>query len=180
MTCNEAEAKTWAKSACDHSVHTEASGRAIARHCPRRRVMNQQEIAERSIVDRYVLGQLSERELLEFEEYYFDHPEVLKEIALAEVMRDGLRSTQQPQAAQSLASWSQRLLAHLTTPAWSLGATAAAVVLAGVLTVQTIQGPLVAGSHTQGSGSVLPVVADVSLVRMRGAQGAPPVVQIKA
>jgi hypothetical protein len=45
------------------------------------------EITARSIVDRYVRGDSPRKELYEFEEYYFDHPEVLKEIALTEVMR---------------------------------------------------------------------------------------------
>jgi len=140
--------------------------------------MDQQEITARSIVDRYVRGELSEEELYEFEEYYFDHPEVLKEIALTEVMREALRAAQRPRPAEAVESWSQHLLRYISTPQWSLGATTAAVVLAGILAVETLQGPLLGGFRPR-SASVMPVVAELSLVRMRGAQGAPPVVQIK-
>ncbi len=142
--------------------------------------MDQQEITARKMVDRYVRGELSEEELYEFEEYYFDHPEVLKEIALTEVMREALRAAPAMQAPKAAETWSQRLLASIATPQWSLAATAASLVLAGVLAVETLQGPFTAGLRPQGSGSVIPIVADVSLVRMRGIQGAPPTVQLKA
>lgn len=141
--------------------------------------MNQQEIEERSIVDRYVRGELSEEELYEFEEYYFEHPEVLKDIALTEVMREALRAAPRPRPAEAVESWPQRLLGYISTPRWSLGATTAAVVLAGLLTVETLRGPRVGDSHPS-SASVMPIVAEFSLVRMRGTQGAPPILQIKA
>jgi anti-sigma factor RsiW len=142
--------------------------------------MDQQEITARNMVDRYVRGELSEEELYEFEEYYFEHQEVLKDIALTEVMREALRAAPRPRPAEAVESWPQRLLGYISTPKWSLGATTAAVVLAGVLIVEALQGPRVGDSRPR-SASVMPVVAELSLVRMRGAQGgAPPVVQIKA
>jgi len=145
-------------------------------------MMDEQEIRQRGIVDRYLRHELSEQEEYEFEQYYFDHPEMLKEVALAEAMCDALRASQRLQSAPPVETWTQRLLARMSTPAWRLAATAATVVMGTLLAVETLQGPG-PGEQTAGlrPGSVMPVVAELELLRMRGQQaGAPPVARIEA
>jgi hypothetical protein len=41
----------------------------------------------------------------EFAKYYFDHPQLLKEIALTEVMREALRAAAPAQAAKAVETW---------------------------------------------------------------------------
>jgi len=146
--------------------------------------MDEQYIREHDVIGRYLLDQLSDREQYEFEEYYFEHPEIMDELEIARAMRDGLRSepvrkvleaalaasasedpAQQSDpsvphapAGESHPSWSKRLLELIATPAWALSATAAAAVLAALLIVQ----PGVPPSGPQ------PVVAELELARTRG------------
>ena len=54
--------------------------------------MDEHYIRANDIIERYVLDQLSDREQYEFEEYYFEHPEIMEELEVARAMRDGLRS----------------------------------------------------------------------------------------
>lgn len=52
--------------------------------------MNRQYIEDNHIVDRYLLGQLSEQKLCEFEAYYFEHPQMLEELTIAKAMHESL------------------------------------------------------------------------------------------
>jgi hypothetical protein len=146
--------------------------------------MDEQYIKANDIIGRYLLHQLSDREQYEFEEYYFEHPEIMEELEIARAMRDGLRSepvrkvleaamasgrsterAPQPDrpilpyaARDGQPSWRVRLLGLIVTPQWALSATAAAAVLAALLIVQPRARP----------GGPLPVVAQLELARTRG------------
>ena len=52
--------------------------------------MDKDYIEAHDVIDRYVLGHLSEEELVGFELYYLEHPEVLEEIELTRALRGGL------------------------------------------------------------------------------------------
>ena len=53
--------------------------------------MKRQYIEDNHIVDSYLLGQLSEQELCEFEAYYFEHPNILEELTITRAMHDSFR-----------------------------------------------------------------------------------------
>jgi len=153
--------------------------------------MDEQYIRENDIIGRYLLRQLSDQEHYEFEEYYFEHPEIMEELEIARAMRDGLRSEpvrkvleaaiasgrsteHAPQPARPVSrdatreaqpSWSRRLLELIATPQWAVSATAAAGVLAALLIVQPRARP----------AGPLPVVAQLDLVRTRGQPESEPV-----
>ena len=72
-------------------------------------IMNRQYIEDNHIVDRYLLGQLSAKELCEFETYYFDHPQMLEELTIAKAMHNTLReesdSLHPVQAVKTKVNW---------------------------------------------------------------------------
>ena len=49
--------------------------------------MDDQFIRANDIIGRYLLHQLSDREEFEFEEYYFEHPEIMEELEIARAIR---------------------------------------------------------------------------------------------
>lgn len=49
-------------------------------------------IKQHDVINRYVLHQLTEEELVAFEMYFLEHPEVLDEVAEVEAMKAGLES----------------------------------------------------------------------------------------
>jgi len=75
--------------------------------------MNRQYIEDNHIVDRYLLGQLPEGELCEFETYYFEHPEMLEELTVAKAMHKTIaeesNSLLLTQAVETKASWFERV-----------------------------------------------------------------------
>ena len=124
--------------------------------------MDEHYIRAHDIIDRYLKDALSDQEQYAFEQYYFEHPEMLKELEMASAMRDALRSsTSLKPAAAPGESWGQRLLGLIQTPAWSLSATGLATVLAVWFAVRP-GGPQ--------ATTPLPVVAEIELLRVRGTQ----------
>src|SRR5262245_39428793 len=122
-------------------------------------MMDEHYIRAHDIIDRYLKDALSDQEQYAFEQYYFEHPEMLKELEMASAMRDALRSsTSLKPAAAPWESW-QRLLGLMLTPAWSLSATGLATMLAFWLAVRP-GGPQ--------ATTPLPVVAEIELLRVRG------------
>src|SRR5678816_1192828 len=89
--------------------------------------MDEQYIRTHDVIGRYLLDQLSERERRAFEVYYFEHPAMLKELELERALRGAAQSLGLIEAVASRESRAPRLLALLTTPAWSIAATVAAV-----------------------------------------------------
>lgn len=57
--------------------------------------MDLEYINENAVIDRYVLGQLTEQEQVEFELYFLENPEVLDEIDMARALKEGLSIEQQ-------------------------------------------------------------------------------------
>lgn len=75
--------------------------------------MNRQYIEDNHIVDRYLLGQLPESELCEFETYYFEHPEMLEELTIAKAMHKTMREESNSllltQAVETKVTWFERV-----------------------------------------------------------------------
>lgn len=78
-------------------------------------------------VDRYLLGRMTDSERDAFELSYFDDPELLQEVEISASLIEGVAA--QERRSRSRLARLQRLI---TTPAWSLTATAASVLLAAV------------------------------------------------
>jgi hypothetical protein len=57
--------------------------------------MNLEYINNHSVIDRYILNQLSEQEQVEFELYFMEHPEVLDEVEMARSLKRGLTEHQE-------------------------------------------------------------------------------------
>jgi hypothetical protein len=122
--------------------------------------MDEQYIRRHNIIDRYLLRQLSDREAYEFEEYYFEHPEMLKELELTRALQDALRQAPQLRhTARPPPSWRSRLWEVVTMPAW--GGVAAAA--AGILAIA-----LIAQQRTPHAPTLQPLVRELSLYRTRG------------
>jgi hypothetical protein len=127
--------------------------------------MDERYIRDHDLIDRYLLHRLSEEERFAFEQYYFEHPEMLEELELTRALRDTLRSSGELLAPSQRPPWAQRFLDLVARPAWSLAATAAAAMLALVLVAQP---------DRPGAWAPLPVVADLELTRTRAAPGGQP------
>ena len=63
--------------------------------------MDTEYIKTHDVLNRYVLGQLDEKELVEFELYYLEHPEVLQEVELIRALKAGLQSNLDEQGTAS-------------------------------------------------------------------------------
>ena len=57
--------------------------------------MDLEYISSHSVVDRYLLGQLSEQEQVEFELYFLENPEILDEVEVARSLKRGLTGKQE-------------------------------------------------------------------------------------
>jgi anti-sigma factor RsiW len=124
--------------------------------------MDEQYIREHDVVDRYLRNELTEEEQDAFELYYFEHPRIRRELELEKAMRDALRAAMGPDspgAGPAREPWSQRLMRMIASPAWSLTTTAATAALLVAFA---------AGWYRAPAPAIVPVVADVQLVRMRG------------
>ncbi|MEM8492697.1 MAG: hypothetical protein AAF756_17925 [Pseudomonadota bacterium] len=64
-------------------------------------MMDIEYIRSNGIVDRYVLGQLTEQEQVDFELCFMSHPEILDEIEVSRALRQGLISNEQAAAEDS-------------------------------------------------------------------------------
>jgi hypothetical protein len=135
--------------------------------------MDEQYIREHDIVDRYLRNQLTEEEQDAFELYYFEHPRMLRELEVEKAMRDALRVAMGPGSpgpGPAGEHWSRRLLRVIASPAWALTTTAATAALLVAFA---------AGWSRAPAPAIAPVVADLQLVRMRGAgDGVAPVITI--
>jgi hypothetical protein len=121
--------------------------------------MDRQTIHAHGIVERYLQGRLSAGEEAAFEEAYLADPELLEELALAERLRDGLRSASASAAAEAPP--------HRVTPPWwstpryALAASviaAFAVITAGALYVEN-RGLRLGGVPSATATRLLPLVA---------------------
>lgn len=75
--------------------------------------MDKTYIDKNHIVDRYLLGQLSEDEASAFETYYFEHPKMLEELTIAKAMQETLREERgllsELETNVAAATWLERL-----------------------------------------------------------------------
>lgn len=127
--------------------------------------MDEQYLKEHHVIDRYLLGQLSDEEQLAFERYYFEHPEVLDEVALARSMQRGVVAALPAASDNGTRSLLKPVSSWLATPAWSMAATSAAAIFATMFILQPRPG-------ANGESAVAQVVtAELMLLPTRNGAG---------
>lgn len=114
-------------------------------------------------VDRYVLGKMSEQEQEAFELAYFDDAALFEQVKLTEMLVRGLAADERQSVTPG-----RRLRSLVTAPAWSITATAAAVLL-GVAALLQIDRP-----QAGVDGATLAGVARMEGVALGSVRGAPP------
>jgi hypothetical protein len=136
--------------------------------------MDETYIRQHDVIGRYLSNKLPFEEHEAFEQYYFEHPEILKELELERALRSAAQKVTWPPYKKrfSLRQWLETHLPVTTNPYGTVLAAAAAVVLAVVLAVQQ---PMQSGAMGPS-----PIVGSVDLVRMRGSEPERPTLQIPA
>lgn len=86
--------------------------------------------AEDELVDGYLLGRLTPSDHRQFEQYYLASPERAGKVAAARQLRAWIDSQQRNNSPPVAESWWQRLAHSLAVPQWSMGAAAAALLVA--------------------------------------------------
>ncbi len=125
--------------------------------------MDRQYIETNHIVDRYLLGQLSETEAAEFEAFYFEHEDIFEEVRIQKAMQESLAQEMRPVRtkpvpASALQNWLDRLM-----PVGLARAAAAVLAVAVIaLLMQNID------LREQEDVLILTDVASVTLAQVRG------------
>lgn len=136
--------------------------------------MDEAYIDEHHVVDRYVADQLSDDEAEQFEEYYFEHPEMADRVAKTRLMREGLQANVHALKDRPRANLWNRLRDWITTPLWAIGAPVATFVLGAGLVA-----PNLAMNRSQVPESA-PIVAEVYLLRARAVEQIVPTASVAA
>ena len=135
--------------------------------------MDRKQIETEHIVAGYLAGQLSPEKAEEFENYYTQHPSMVREIEYALRLKEGLatlRDRQQLDALLKVRRWR-----------WALPLSVAAAVAGAALGTWTWYGPSAAAPVAAGSleelldnrrATALPLAGKYMLVRVRGADPA--------
>ena len=122
-------------------------------------MISQQTIDEQQLIERYLAGQLTDEERMRFEEYYLEHPEVLRDLDAAARIKSGLAQLERGKLRHSR---------------WIVTGIAASVVAATLLLRwpgQDVTLPALAAtpsSLTGTNGAVLPVLDNYEILRERG------------
>lgn len=111
-------------------------------------MMDRQYVIENGIVDRYLRGELTSEESIEFEEFYLNDPETLDELEIAEALRSGSRVDPVGEQIDEPAEDNVVPIAapKPATPRWIPAALAAAVVFGFGLSVVIAPGPAPIGN----------------------------------
>lgn len=124
--------------------------------------MDREYIDSNGVIDRYILGQLSEREQVEFELYFLEHPAVLDEVEMARALQRGLEENLDQLGrgeANDTATFPPpllgRLVSWLRSPVGLAMNTAATTVFALMLAFIVL--PLDEQQYLMGGSAVFPV-----------------------
>lgn len=132
-------------------------------------------VVTNNLVDRYLLGQMDEREAMAFEDFYAGDPETLAELETSAQLIDSMRAAGRrgeleastPAAANVVPLFS-RVRRFVATPAYGMAASVVALVAVGAIALNNLQGLTTAGDGMTAMGNV-PVVM---LGATRGAEDA--------
>lgn len=129
------------------------------------------------LVERYLLGQLSEAEAQAFEEYLLVHPEAAAAVEDAERLRRGLRVVEAEDAAAAPPATPPGKVAPLRRPGWRRwAAPLAAAALLAVALGPRLFAPRPAGEKPPGGPP--PPVREIVLAQLRGQPGDGPVLTL--
>ena len=132
--------------------------------------MDRKQIEDEHVVARYLADQLSPAEAAEFEDYYTQHPSMVREIEYALRLKEGLATLEDRQQLDGLMRARRRK--------WGVPLSIAAATLIALIGAWTWKGSMrdvqVAASIddlVQVSSAPLPLAGKYLLVRVRGADG---------
>lgn len=140
-------------------------------------------VSQQNLVDRYLLGQMSEREAMAFEDFYASDPETLAELETTSQMIDGLRDAQRrgdievsatAAPRDNVVSLTSRLKRFVATPAYGMAASLAAVI---AMTMSFSGSVLTA---RDGGGSTMTAAINIPIVTLAPTRGGDGGVQIDA